>query len=558
MKNKYFDLMEAAFSAYTEEHIRRYFEDVRAHGLTEHGFPRLTANIGILISHGRRRDLLPLFSDMMELCCKTIPTVKAANDFSVREIVACLCEVEASGACAEADTARWRSYLAKIEPTSCYSKFAADPSDDVRNWALFTAVSEYYRLCAGLGGSMDFIELQIASQLKFFDENGMYLDKAGTDVHQPIMYDLVSRGLLVLLINAGYRGRYYEELDALLKKSARLTLKMQSSNGEMAFGGRSNQFLHNEAWLATIFEHEAKRYASEGDIHLAAAFKSAAERAISVTEEWLGKKPVRHIKNRFETETKYGCEGYAYFDKYMITVASNLYAAYSVCDDSIPSSAPTDNIAHFQTSEHFHKLFLRCDGYALEFDINADPCYDSCGLGRLHRAGAPSVIAISCPCPKSPKYTVDIDEPFALSMCSAIFADGVWRFAADGKGKYSVTESGGCGNSAFATLTCDFGAGRVSREHYTVSESGVTVSVEGEGEIGYVLPAFSFDGECYSEITLDAHSLTVSYGGFACRYTTDGTVLDLGRTAANRNGHYRAFLATGSGKLKLKIEIIKE
>ena len=45
MKEKYIDLMEKALSAYTDEHILRYFGDVKTNGLKEHGFPRLTANM---------------------------------------------------------------------------------------------------------------------------------------------------------------------------------------------------------------------------------------------------------------------------------------------------------------------------------------------------------------------------------------------------------------------------------------------------------------------------------------------------------------------------------
>ena len=75
MKKKYIELMAKALSAYSDEHIVSYFERVKAEGLTEHGFPRLTANIGILICHGYRPDLLPLFLEMMEFCCRTIPNV---------------------------------------------------------------------------------------------------------------------------------------------------------------------------------------------------------------------------------------------------------------------------------------------------------------------------------------------------------------------------------------------------------------------------------------------------------------------------------------------------
>ena len=90
MKETYLELMELSLSAYSKAHILRFFSDVKQKGLTEHGFPRLTANIGILIAHGRRKDLLPIFLEMMDFCCANMPTVKAANDFTVKEIIFCI------------------------------------------------------------------------------------------------------------------------------------------------------------------------------------------------------------------------------------------------------------------------------------------------------------------------------------------------------------------------------------------------------------------------------------------------------------------------------------
>ena len=85
MKNTYIEIMDRAFRAYTKEQIFDYYERVKTEGLTEHGFPRLAANLGILICHGRHTDLVPLFIDLMDLCCEQMPRVHAANDFSVRE-----------------------------------------------------------------------------------------------------------------------------------------------------------------------------------------------------------------------------------------------------------------------------------------------------------------------------------------------------------------------------------------------------------------------------------------------------------------------------------------
>ena len=560
MKERYISLSEQVLSAYTDEHIRTYFNDVKMNGLTEHGFPRLTANIGILIAHGRRKDLLSLFTEMMDVCCDMFlrPYVKAANEFSVREIVCCINEIEKAGAVAPEHILRWKQKITKIVPEACYNVIVEKETDRITNWAIFGAVSEYARLYSGMGGNYDFIDRQLSCQFWWLDENGMYRDNSKELIHQPIMYDYVSRGLFAMLLHFGYRGKYYEQIDNCLKRTGLLTLKMQSTNGEIPFGGRSNQFLHNEAWMVLLFEYEARRYYAEGNTELAMTFKSAVNRALDVTEAWLNKKPIRHIKNRFPTETKYGCEKYAYFDKYMVTAASNLYAAYLLCDDSIPTlDAPDHETAAFQTSRYFHKLFIKSEGYALEFDTNADPHYDANGLGRVHREGAPSTICLSCPCPATPSYTVDTEESLPFSLCSAIRDMDGWRFGSMESATYEILHYSTDKNNASLTLLCNYSDHRFIKEHYTVNRNGVSITVDGDGEIGYTLPAFCFDGEVSAEIVSDDHSLTVYYEGWMCRYTTDGTILDLNSIAVNRNGHYRVFVATSRHTLHVKIEIVK-
>lgn len=555
MKEKYIELMERSLSAYSYEHIQRYYNDVKTEGLKEHGFPRLTSNIGILIAHGKRRDLLPIFLEMMDLCCETIPNVKAANDFSVREIISCICELEQSNVIDAATIKRWKEHLSTIEPTLCYNVFAKTQSDRVKNWALFTAVSEFFRLKNGLGGSEDFIDMQIATQLYWMDENGMYMDAEG-ETHHPIVYDLVPRGLFSMLLNAGYRGRYYREIDELLRRAGLLTLKMQSPNGETAFGGRSNQFIHNEPWMIGIFEYEARRYANEGNMALAGAFKSAIERAIAVTEHWLSLEPIYHIKNRFPTATKYGCEQYAYFDKYMITVASMLHAAYLMCDDTIPSSKEPDRQpVVFATSWHFHKLFLKAGGYGVEFDLDADPHYDASGLGRVQRDGAPSVICLSVPCPLEPRYTVNVDNPVSASLCPGVCIDGKWEFATNLEHK--ILDSSTNDSSASAVLSSVFSNAEEIISTYTVDASGVKIVVKGDGDVAYMLPALYFDGETYTEIKQNENQLDVVFQNWTCRYTVRGAIHCTEQLAANRNGNYKVYVATAEKHLEVMIEILQ-
>ena len=547
MKEKYLELMSKALSAYSDEHIREYFDRVKAEGLTEHGFPRLTVNLGVLVAHGYRQDLIPLFIKMMDFCCEQIPKVKAANDFSVREIAFCLLELERIGKFSK-EIVRWKALLLTIVPHSCYNKFATDADDCVGNWALFSALSEFARMKLTGCNSEEFLELQLENQLHRLDENGMYMDNLKEDNHQPIVYDLVPRYLFTLLLHFGYRGKFYAQIDSMLKSTALLTLKMQSITGEIAFGGRSNQFVHNEGMLAIIFEFEANRYAQMGDLETAGRFKAAVNLAIEITEYWLEKEPIRHIKNRFPTETRYGCEKYAYFDKYMITAASHLFSAYMICDDSTPATDFDDSDTCFMTSKHFHKLFMRSGGYFLEFDTDGDPHYDSSGLGRVHRYGVPSPLCMSLPCASKSKYKVCTEEKISASLCPGKIINGEPYFTCDSDEKINVIDY----SSNSATLDYPLGL----RADYKIDGDGVTVTVSGEGRILHLLPAFSFDGEKETKITLQDKTLEIEYEGHVCRFTTDGIIRDLGKTAYNRNGYYRLFYADNQDFLTIKIELL--
>lgn len=557
MKERYINLMAKTLSAYTDEHIAAYFEKVKTNGLTEHGFPRLCANIGVLLSHGRRLDLLPIFREMMDFCCKTIPHVKAANDFSVREIVTCMTALEGCSLFTQEDFFRWKNGLKEVDPFETYNQFARTPNDRIFNWALFTGVSEYARQSIGLCDSSEFIDTQLATQLYWLDENKMYRDDP---TRPPMVYDLVARSLFAILLHLGYRGKYYERIDMCLREAGLRTLDMLSVTGEIPYGGRSNQFLHNDSLLTITLEYEANRYQREGNLRLASLFKEARDRALDNLSLWLDRTPIRHIKNRFPTESFYGCETYAYFDKYMITAASWLYNAYLICDDSIPSAESRDlSPTVSQTSDHFHKVFLKCGNYSAEIDTNADPNHDASGLGRVHRAGAPSAICLSVPCPLNPKYKLDLPERVACALTPAALCEGEWMDACDGEATpYTLQKLSKTDVSAEAILSCQFPKKRSVTVEYSVTNEGVKITLSGDGCIGYMLPAFDFDGEKYTDITEEEHALTVSYEGYLCRYETDGKITSTDKRACNRNGYYRVFRAEGDRSLTVFITIKKK
>lgn len=549
----YISLMEKALSAYSDEHIKNYFAQVKEQGLTEHGFPRLTANLGILISRGFRRDLLSVFIEMMDFCCENIPKVLAANNFSVREVICAIWELEKTDVVSKEKIDFWKNSLSTIDPYTCYSYSAKSEDEKIHtNWLIFSAVSEFFRQKAGLCQSDEFIDIQIATQLHYFDEMGMYKDNPNSPYHQPMVYDLVTRGLLILLLFSGYKGKFYKKIDEFLKKAGLFTLYMQSNSGELAFGGRSNQFIHNEAWLATILEYEAVRY-KNSDPHLAGVFKAAAIKATKNAENWLNKKPIYHIKNRFPLESKFGCEDYAYFDKYMITAASFFYTAEMVKDDTITPVFEDTKPFVKTTTDAFHKVFACAENYYVEFDLNGDPDYDASGLGRVHRKNTPTPICLSLPCPKKPKYVINTNDDASLAV--GIFKEDSPVFATDLT--FNLENSKSDDNKAEFTLSVNLDQKKIFST-YTISDKGVDISISGYKNLCFMLPAFYFDGEKYTDISFDETSLSVNYEGYICKYTTNGRIVDNNKLASNRNGNYKIFYAQGNENLKVKIEIYEQ
>ena len=557
-KEIYLELTDLVLTAYTDEHMKSYTETVMKNGLEEHGYPRLVANLGVLIAHGRRSSYKDEFRKMMDLCCKEIPTAysrnghRVGNDFSVKEIVLCLLEIEKAGIFDKEITDGWRKELAKIKFFETYSVIAAKPAEPIPNWAAFGAASEQMRKYAGIGDESAFIENQIKSQLFSFDENGMYRDP-----NEPMVYDTVTRLQLATSLYFGYEGESKDALEEKLLKSADITLDMQSVNGEFPFGGRSNQFLHNETHYAALCEFYAVFFKKRGDLEKAGQFKSAARLALEYIIPWLKEESIHHIKNYFALDSKFGCEGYGYFDKYMITAGSWLYLAYIMADDDIEEvdcpAISKNSIC--ETSEHFHKVMCRYNDYFVEFDTNANPHYDASGLGRVHKRGVPSALCLSVPFSGKPNYQIDIKNPSGFSVCAGIKTADGYSYTFDELTKHKLIEKTIADEYVLVKFECETGSGVKILQTCILSDEGVEVCAEGDGEVRILFPLFDFDGKLKTDISLSEKSAEVLYKGSKCVYSTNGVITDMNQMYANRNGHYRAMATTGANNVSLKIEI---
>ena len=557
-KARYLELMELAVGAYAPEHMERYLKDIQAKGIEEHGFPRLTSNLGVLLATGRRTSAhdKALFKTMMDECCRQMSTAKArngnrvGNDFTVKEVILCLYEVERAKLFPKETTDAWRADIAKVVPRNTYTCIPRQDDPVAHNWAVFAGASDQLRFHAGLGGDLAFVERQFAGQLRFFDANGMYRDP-----NQPLVYDGVTRLQFMLALRYGYDGASRAFLEEQFRKSAGPTLLMQSVTGEIPYGGRSNQFLHNESFYAAVCEWYAGWFKAQGDIRTAQRFRAAARRAVESLGYWSASKPLHHVKNRFPRDSRYGCEAYGYFDKYMVTMGSWAFLCYLFADESIPDAdLPADSEATtFVTSPDFHMAFLKAGGYGVQFDAPADGHYDGSGIGRIQRRGAPPMLALSLPFAQKPSYGLDVTNKTPLAILPGWLRDDKWVYSYGGR--YTNLTVSAANDVAKMDVDVIRKVETYLRLSCGVSTDGVSITLSGDGDLALTLPAFEFDGDRHTSIRVTEKSIAVSLDGWTCRYETNGKIIDTGLVYGNRNGHYRRYEARGRGPLTVKVTL---
>lgn len=552
--NPYLDIMEKAVTAYSDAHVLRYVADVEREGVQEHGFPRLTANLGILVANGRLTAKKDVLKRMMTASCRDaakgkMPPKSGGNEFSVKELAYALVALEKAGTFPKDVTDVWRADLRSVNAKRCYSQLPEADRPRAANWPIFGAASEQVRLSLGLGGDPAHVEYYVADQLKWFDELGMYKDPS-----QPAVYDMVTRLQFAHILSAGYDGPSRPRLEAAMDKSADLTLKMLSACGEIPYGGRSNQFLHNHTFYAALCEWYAARYASRGETARARAFKAAAKRATDALGPWLAKTPLSHVKNGYPREegkgvysqkADMGCERYAYFDKYMITMGSWAMSAleFSAGCAEKPAAEPDGRPSVFVTSPEFHWVFLSAGPYSAQFDWDANTQYDSSGLGRIHRRGAPPTICLSTPCASHPHYRREIEDGPDLAILP-VAPEGTplrlrKRFA-DARAAHA-----------------EWAMGELAWE-CALSADGFVSTLKGPAAVALALPAFESDGAAATQVACDGKALSVTYGGWTCRYEAeDGAIVATDVRSANRNGVYRRYEARGEKSLTVRITIGK-
>jgi hypothetical protein len=575
-KETYLDVMEIAFNAYSTEAI---MSRTKLDGtyLELQSYSRLTSVLACLIASGRKPGQMPLWEHMMATCCQEIHTITPKlgsdktgasyfhvyGDFSIKEIM--LAFKLMSPLITDTLREEWHEELRKVDPYTNFASLIRTPEDaeELHNINIYNMVGEYLRETEGLTETTDYFARHWPVQLTKFDENGMYKDPGC-----PVLYDLTTRCQIQLMLVQGYRGEFYEEIDMNLRKAGLMTLFMQSSAYEFPYGGRSNQFLFNEALIATNCEFEAARYKAEGNLELAGSFKRCGHLAIQAIRRWLDESPPRHIKNLYVIESGYGTEEYAYYDRYMITMAAFLAIGYMSADDTIveaPCPAEAGGYV-LETSESFHKIFANAAGYSLEIDTRADRKYDATGLGRLHRAQVQTELGLSAPLSGGKEYRLSEHASRVWSAISPGWMgdDGHIQYLSDlSEGlNHELTVLEEQPESVKFTLTysgaCLVGCGAI-KETYELGCDGLRYQMELVNPGNHVtgssflrVPLLCTNGRDFTSIELQDRQISVALG--SSQYLIQLERLDVQQTVrvedtvyGNRNGEYKLAVITAAG-----------
>jgi hypothetical protein len=570
-RRRYLDILELAWEAYGLERIAQRLTADGTSRMDLHSYSRVLTVLSCLIHGGRKAELKDLWKNMMLDCCRDLPGDPQA-DFCIKEIMfsqkmmkGCLPDWEES-------SAAWMSELRKVDPYMHYGSVLREGKDPatLHNINIYNMAGEFLRETEGLTDTAAYFAAHWPVQLERFDENGMYRDPGN-----PILYDLTTRCQIQLLLGFGYSGPYAAALDARLKKGGLATLRLQSVSGELAYGGRSNQFLFNEALIAANGEYEAVRYAGEGNLELAGAFKQSARLAVEAIMPWLQLQPPRHIKNKYPIESWHGTENYGYYDKYMITLGAFLAIGYWFADDSIPEAECPAAAGGYvwNTSPSFHRITAQAGGYSIQVDTAADKHYDATGLGRIHCRGVPTELILSTPLSHGDKYRLS----GGLERTDAAIGPG-WRDPQTGEIRYLAQ----CASLAAELQVLEESAERVSfqiiyrgeelpfgvlKETYQVSAEGVALEAElgGTGDSGaqteiyFRIPLIASNGQEVSRISSHAAGVQLELNGYSYK-ASFGQSVELQRATTrygNRNGEYVLAQARMEGnKARLQIEVL--
>jgi hypothetical protein len=569
-KSLYLDIIEKVIDIYTTEYLWKMakgeIDFVICIGL------RAAGAIAYLLSEGRRPDLYELWLSLMYKSCEQFSLVfgHAEYDLAVKEVMIALKLMK--DRLPKEDFNYLYDRLKSIDPYKTYGCIIGENKDTGKlcNMTVYNSAGEYLRETEGMVDTAKYFDEHMPWAVSRFDDFGMWVP-----LDNSMLYDLTTRCQFSVMLYFGYDGKYAGAIDRNLEKGGMMTLLMQSAAFQIPYGGRSNQYLFNEALAASCCEYEARRHMKAGRKVLAGMFKRCARKSAETVYTRLVESR-NHIKNYFDPTMAFGIDGYGTFHRYLIATAVFIGYGILFSDESIKEYPCPSEIGGYvlPTSDKFHKVFANCAGQSLEIETKADSRYDSTGLGRYHKAGFPIDLALSLPITSEPKYRLPEDIPRKnASICTGIeYGNGDVLWLCDQKDKLDaqlnvINETNREVSFSVEYRSKDETTPFHVTETYTLNDEGLQIESavlsEDAESVLFSIPLFESNGrdvsaidrtECEKESTV-----IVSVKPYRYILRGEGPVSIDKKPIANRNAIYRRAVYKSSGKrMRIHLSLEKE
>lgn len=571
-KETYADTIAKCLAAYSSTNNLPELTDYMTLDSTMQSYSRVISSMAVLVNEGdvtKYKDYDPaLFSDhdafvalyvkfMTDALDHMIDHAGVGLDFATVEL--CMSYILTRDVIPAETTEYWKTKLGEIKGTvqgqeGGWYKISSSSQD---NRASYVAGAEQIRDYLGLVDAESYLDTSFSKMKRKFTSNGMWRDANTEALANPFLYDYTVRAHLTLADYFGYEGEYAANLKDWLRKGGISTLLLQASNGEIPYGGRSNQYIFNEVLLASSCEYEANYYKSVGDDYLAGVFKRSAHLAVQSIQDCLNEK--KHIKNMM-TDAKYGTDAYGNFDKYMASMSSFLSIGYFFADDSIQEVLCPAEVGGFvaQENEMFSTVVANCGGYTIELLTVANQTEDSIGMSRIIKDGVPAALGLSSSFTGQAAFSIPDGTDAWYSF------DVAWKNAEGNMVKLSdfhdkpqnvvlQTEVNVIEESKEKVVFSVKYSGNMDGvsavvETYTLTADGLQVDAELIDPVGdttyFTVPLLDTNGDMPGALAPDMkateQSVTLTAGENAYTVSSDGTFVDDGQKLYNRNGIYNA------------------
>lgn len=398
------------------------------------------------------------------------------------------------------------------------------------NWRTYAMKGEWLRAQAGLADrdkTYDFIRYawyEVSQRERIlYDKWNLYEDWSSDP--NPHGVEAVGRGNLTALLAHGYDGEIAPLLAKLVERGARVSLLLQSPDGQCPPNGRTDDHVWNDILYQLIFEVMAERHWARGEKRLAGQYRRAAMLAFRSALRWKRSDPpwdgfFSITKNFFPPADRVGHQPASQVGNYSGAVMYHLAEACLARQSDIPEvPAPAEIGGYaFETDPAFSSVVANAGGMQVFANLRGDawPKYDmhwsALGVVRFAKAGWDSRLGPS-------DGIFDLARGLGVTFAPTWKEDGKWLRMAEQHARYEADFEALSAEPEQVRFQLTYapktrGDGPTFAHDFTVTPGQVEsrLTAEGADDFGVTWPLLEDDGRPL-EVEVGDREATVRYPG---------------------------------------------